>query len=459
LDITQPQIAFQDQPVVTKKEARHIVWTLALPTLIEMVLISLVSMADMIQVGRVGPSAITSVGLTNQPIMLLQAIFQALNVGTTALVARFTGMGQPDKASDTLRQTFVVTILLGLIISLFAGVAAPYILQFMGAEQDVITIGTPYFRVVASGFVFNAAAMAIGSALRGAGDTRTPMAVNLLANGINVLFNWILIWGKFGFPRLEVLGAGIATTLSRIVSCILFIVIAVRGEKNIALDVSSRFKFDRQILSRIYKIGFPAAVEQMVLRSGQIMFAKVISSLGTVTFAAHQVGMNILSLSFMPGMAFATAATTLVGQYLGAKRPDDAERCGNTSHQMGLAIGLCMAGIFLFFGKYIAMLYTDNPDVVLVSASILKIYAFAQPFQSTQFILAGGLRGAGDTKYPLYSTLIGMWAGRVFLGWFFVNIVSLGLPGAWLGMALDQAMRGILISLRFKTGKWKTAKV
>ena len=143
-----------------------------------MVLISLVSMADMIQVGRVGPSAITSVGLTNQPIMLLQAIFQALNVGTTALVARFTGMGQPDKASDTLRQTFVVTILLGLIISLFAGVAAPYILQFIGAEQDVITIGTPYFRVVASGFVFNAAAMAIGSALR-----RRALRKHLPSNG------------------------------------------------------------------------------------------------------------------------------------------------------------------------------------------------------------------------------------------------------------------------------------
>jgi putative MATE family efflux protein len=459
LERTQPQVALQDQPVITKEEARHIVWALALPTLIEMVLISLVSMADMIQVGRVGPSAITSVGLTNQPIMLLQAIFQALNVGTTALVARFTGMGEPGKASDTLRQTFVVTILLGSIISLFAGITAPYILQFMGAEQDVVTVGTPYFRVVASGFVFNAVAMAIGSALRGAGDTRTPMAVNLLANGINVLFNWILIWGKFGFPRLEVLGAGIATTFARIVSCILFIVIAVRGEKNISLDLSSKFKLDSQILGRIYNVGFPAAVEQLVLRTGQIMFAKVISSLGTVTFAAHQVGMNILSLSFMPGLAFATSATTLVGQCLGAKRPDDAERCGNTSRNMGLAIGLCMAGIFLVFGKYIAMLYTDNPDVVLVSASILKIYAFAQPFQSTQFILAGGLRGAGDTKYPLYSTLIGMWAGRVFLGWFFVNIVDLGLPGAWLGMALDQVFRGTLISLRFRTGKWKTAKV
>ncbi len=133
MDITRPRLPSQDQPVVTKKEARHIVWTLALPTLIEMVLISLVSMADMIQVGRVGPSAITSILQAYKSAYHASAgIFQALNVGTTALVARFTGMGQPDKASDTLRQTFVVTILLGLIISLFAGVAAPYILQFMG---------------------------------------------------------------------------------------------------------------------------------------------------------------------------------------------------------------------------------------------------------------------------------------------------------------------------------------
>ena len=456
---TQPPLGLEGKPAITTKEAKGIVWTLALPTLIEMALISLVGMADMIQVGRIGPSAITSVGLTNQPIMLLQSIFQALNVGTTALVARFIGMGKPKEASDTLRQTLAVTVLLGSAVSLFAGITAPYILEFMGAEQDVIVTGTPYFKVVAFGFVFNAIAMSIGSALRGAGDTRAPMAVNLLANGINVLFNWILIWGKLGFPKLGVLGAGVATTFSRFISCLLFIVIALKGDRNLKLKRSLKFSFHKQILMRIYNVGFPAAMEQLVLRTGQIMFAKIISSLGTVTYAAHQIGMNILSLSFMPGTAFATAATTLVGQYLGARRPDDAQRCANTSHHMGLTIGLCMAGIFLFFGKQMAMLYSDNLEVILVSALILKIYAAAQPFQSTQFVLAGGLRGAGDTKYPLYSTLIGMWMGRVFLGWFFVNVTYMGLPGAWLGMALDQVMRGTLIFFRFKSGKWKNAKV
>lgn len=451
--------AYLETEELDSHTARKVVWSLSAPTLVEMFLVSLVGMADMIQVGRVGPEAITAVGLTNQPIMLLLAIFQALNVGTTTLVARFIGMGKPKDASDTLKQTFVLVILLGLAVSLFAGLTSSAILEFMGAEPEVIRVGTPYFRVVAFGFVFSALAMGLASALRGAGDTRTPMTVNLTANAVNVTFNYILIWGKFGFPRWGVFGAGVATTFSRVVAAVWFVIIVLRGKKQVRLDFKGGYRPNPEILKRILNVGFPAAMEQGVLRTGQVLFARVVSSLGTITFAAHQTSMNILSLTFMPGMAFATGCTTLVGQYLGAKRPEDAERCAYTSRNMGLAFGGAMALIFIFFGKYIAMLYTNDMSVVLASALVLKIYAFAQPFQSIQFILAGGLRGAGDTKYPLYSTALGMWIGRVGLGWFFVNVVRMGLPGAWLGMAIDQIVRGIFISLRFRTGRWKEVRV
>ncbi len=455
-----PQSVTQDQPLLSKPEARQIVWALAAPTLVEMVLVSLTGMADMIQVGRLGAAAITSVGLTNQPMMLLQSFFQALNVGTTALVARFIGQNKPDDASRTLQQTFVVTILLGVLVSCFAGLASARILMFMGAEPEVISQGTPYFQVVGYGFIFNAIAMAIASALRGAGDTRTPMTVNLWANLVNIVFNHILIWGTFGFPKWGVFGAGVATTLSRAVAAVWFVIVAMKGDKSLRLDFKEKYRPDSEILSRIFKVGFPAALEQLVLRSGQVAFAKVVSSLGTVMFAAHQVAMNILSLSFMPGQAFATSSTTLVGQYLGAERPDDAERCANTTRDMGLWVGLSMAAVFVLFGKYIARLYSPTDmDVVLVSALVLKIYAFAQPAQSIQFVLSGGLRGAGDTRYPLYTTAAGMWIGRVFLGWLFVNVFGLGLPGAWLGMGIDQFIRGGLIWLRFQSGKWKHAKV
>ncbi len=402
----------QQQPTISESESKRIVWQLAAPTLAEMILVSLVGMADMIQVGRLGAAAITSVGLTNQPIMLLQAIFQALNVGTTALVARFIGMERSDDASETLKQTFYLVIMLGTVVSAFAGMFAPQILGFMGAEPDVIALGTPYFRVVAFGFVFSSLSMGLASALRGAGDTRTPMMVNLVANLVNVCGNAILIWGLFGFPRWGVFGAGVATTFSRMVAAVWFLVIAVKGDRTLVLNLRERYRPDRVILSRIYQIGLPAAMEQMVMRTGQVAFAKVVSSLGTVTFASHQVAMNILSLTFMPGMAFATAATTLVGQSLGARRPEDAERCAHTSRNMALVMGVGTALVFLFFGKYIAFLYSDDPSVIMTAALVLKIYAIAQPAQSTQFVLAGGLRGAGDTTYPLYSTALGIWGGE-----------------------------------------------
>lgn len=452
-------VTLQTEPIMKDDQVRKVVWALAAPTLVEMFLVSLTGMADMIQVGRVSNEAITSVGLTNQPMMLLQSVFQALNVGTTALVARFIGMGKPEDASSTLKQTFVVTILLGILVSAFAGTAAPYILKFMGAEPEVIAEGTGYFRVVGYGFIFNALAMSIASVLRGAGDTRTPMTVNLWANAINITFNWILIWGKFGFPRWGVFGAGVATVFSRAVAAVAFLVIILKGEKKVRLDFSNGYKPDFGILRRVYNVGFSAALEQLVLRTGQVMFAKVVSSLGTVVFAAHQVGMNILSLTFMPGMAFATAATTLVGQYLGANQPDDAEKCANTARRIGMSIAVLMGLVFLFFGKYITALYSDDMEVVVVAASVLQVYALAQPFQSTQFILAGGLRGAGDTRYPLYSTAAGMWIGRVLAGWFFAHVMNMGLLGAWLGMTLDQIVRGVLIQLRFRTGRWKLLKV
>ncbi len=447
------------EPSLTKAETRKVVWELSTPTLIEMFLVSLTGIADMIQVGRVGPAAITSIGLTNQPMMILFAVFQALNVGTTALVARFIGMGDSRKASETFRQTLVVTILLGTVFSFMAGFGAPYLLSFMGAESDVMAIGTGYFRVVGFGFLFSAMAMGITSALRGAGDTRTPMMVNLWANGINVIFNYILIFGKFGFPELGVVGAGIATVFSRIVACVWFVCISFWGQGSLRLNIKEKFRLDFGLLKRVFTVGVPAAIEQLVMRSGQVVFARVISGLGTVVFAAHQVALNALSLSFMPGNAFAAAATTLVGQYLGAGRPDDAEQCANTSRNMAIWVGVITGVVFIFFGRYITLLYSNDPTVVLVSALVLRIYAFAQPAQAVQFVLAGGLRGAGDTMYPLYSTAIGMWLGRVLLAWFLVQVLGWGLPGAWLGMCLDQVLRGVLIQLRFRTGKWKTITV
>ena len=435
------------------------VLTLAWPALVEMMLISLVSMADMIMVGRIGPAAIASVGLTNQPMFFAMAVFMALNVGTTAIVARSIGAKDVKGATDAARQSFMITVLMGLTVSTLAYFSAPYVLYFMNAEAEVIAVGTIYFRIVGLGLFFGTLSMSAGAVLRGSGDTKTPMKINMVANVINVTGNYLLIFGHFGFPQLGVAGAALATSFSRVVAMSVFTFVIFRGKRIIKLSIKGRWRFDWKIIKRISKIGSNAAMEQFVLRGGQVVFARVVATLGTATFAAHQIGLSVLSLSFMPGQAFGMSATTLVGQSLGAKDPKLAERCGYEARRYGRYVATGMSMLFFFFGAQIASLYSNDPEVIRQAALSLRIIALVQPLQSTQFILAGGLRGAGDTRWPLYSTFLGIWVGRVLLATLFIQVFGWGLWGAWVAMALDQAGRSIFISYRFKSGHWKYIRV
>jgi putative MATE family efflux protein len=213
------------------------------------------------------------------------------------------------------------------------------------------------------------------------------------------------------------------------------------------------------LIQRIIKVGAPAMLEQLVMRFGMVTYTRVVSGLGTMVYAAHQIGMNIVGLSFTPGMGFGMAATSLVGRSLGRKRPDWAETYGWQTRRIGTMVATFMGFVFFFGGGYLAALYTDDPDVIKNAATALKIIALVQPLQSTQFILAGALRGAGDTRWPLISTLVGVVFVRVALATLFVKVLNWGLMGAWLAMAIDQCTRSMFIYFRYRSGHWKTARV
>jgi putative MATE family efflux protein len=432
---------------------------LAGPTLAEQLLVSAVHIADMVMVGRIGPAAIAAVGLTNQPVMFLHSALMALNVGTTALVARLIGAGQQDRASAAAKQTLAVALILGVALASVAVAFAAPVLKAMGAGPDVMENGVAYFKVVGAGIAFGAMAMNMTASLRGAGDTKSAMKINIVANLFNVCGNYVLINGVLGFPRLGVLGAGVATTLARVLAFVMFLHVITSGKKIIRPDFTTRFVAEWDLLRRAFRVGVPAAVEQFVLRAGMLVFTAVVSGLGTVTFAAHQVGMNIMSISFMPGMAFSVAATTLVGQNLGAENPDEAERSAAETLKIGMMVGMTAASLFFFLGRQIAGFYSTDPGVIVQTASILKLYALVQPAQSTAFILSGALRGAGDTTWVLYANALGTWIGRVVIGSALVRSFGLGLLGAWIAMGVDQLGRSFLISSRFKSGRWKTQKV
>jgi putative MATE family efflux protein len=436
---------------------KHI-WGLTLPALVELMLATLFNMVDMVMVGNVGTVALAAVGIANQPNMLILSVFQSLNVGTMALVARFTGTNDHRSRRLVLQQTLIISLLLGTICSVLGYSLAQKVVVFMGAEPEVVAPATSYFAVTSIGAFFVSVTMGIGAALRGAGDTVTPMRYNLIANFLNVIGNYILIFGKLGFPALGVTGAALSTTISRGLAMAMALYAVYRSDSLFSLSTYKKFKVDLKIIKRILGIGLPSGIEQLILRTGQIEFTRTVSGLGTTVFAAHQIGISLMGLSFAPNQAFGMAATTLVGQSLGAGLPDAAEKFGLRTRRLGMLVAASVTTLFFFFGKQIAGLYTNDLQVALMAAAALKVLAIMQPLQSTQFILAGALRGAGDTRWPLYATMIGIWGIRVAFAKLFIGM-GFGLLGAWTANFLDQTFRSIFIYTRYNSEHWKTIEV
>lgn len=446
---------------IRKKSIRANILKIAGPVFIELLLGTLFGMIDMIMLGNSGDmatttSSIAAVGVTNQLIFIGLSLVQALNAGATAMVARYMGAKREDKIESVVKHIIILTQIFLVIPILIMGLGlTDTMMTFLGAHQDTIAVGRDYFRVVTLSFIFQAFNFSIVACLRGAGDTKTPMKINLTANFINVFGNAILIFGLLGFPALGATGAGISTALSQVVATILLVRYFLKKDSTIQLTLKDKFKFDKEIMYNVVKIGLPAALEQVAFRAGILIFTKMVASLGTIAYATHQICINILNISFTPGQSFGIAASTLAGKSLGAQEHDLAEDYIKECSRIGAIIASIMAMLFFFFGPFVAGLYSNSNEVVTEASDILKLVAFIQPFQTSQLITSGGLRGAGDTIWTLVASFIGVLGVRLIFAYYFVTVLGMGLKGAWLAILIDQLVRWIVIKLRFKTNKWK----
>jgi putative MATE family efflux protein len=430
-------------------DIRKAVLTLALPAMLEFGLMMLVQMIDIIQVGSLGPWAIAATGLAAQPTMLIFSIFSALVVGTTALVARAAGAGDREYACRITRQSFIIVLILGVVITAVGIPASGTIIKLMGANVDTIGPGTIYMKIVIAGTVFTVGNMVLAASLRGVGDMVTPMISNIAANVINIFMNWVLINGKFGFPRLEVAGAAVATSFSRLIAFFITLHAVYGRDKYIHISVHDSYRFEPDIIRDVLKIGIPAATEQLIMRSGALLFARLIAGFGTIMFATHQIAINIDGLGVVPAMAFQMAATTLVGQGIGAQKPELSEEAARQSTIIS-TIMMSLIGIaYLFLGKYVIRIFTQDAQVIALGKGVLKILAFSQPFTAVYFVIAGALRGAGDTKYAMYVSAIGMWVIRLGLGYVLADLLNMALVGAWIAVTADMVVRMILVLKRF----------
>lgn len=437
---------------------RRDVLRLALPAMGEQMLSMMVGIVDTYLVGHLGAAPLAAVGLANQWVFAAVALFGAIATGSTALIARFTGGREWKDANRVLLQSVLLGAVIGAVSTALGVILAQPALSLMGAEPHVAVLGSSYLRIVSSIFFFSTLMFIGNASLRGAGDTRTPLYVMLVVNVLNIVVAWTAINGPFGLPKLGVAGSALGAATGRLVGGVLVIAILLRGRAGIRLRLR-RARPDWTLIRRILHVGIPSGLEQMLFRSGHMVFARILAELGTVAYAANQVAINGWSLSFMPGFGFAIAATTLVGQGLGEKDPDMAEQRGYAAYRIGATFMGTMGLIFLLFPAQIVGFFTDDPLVIALGTMPLRMVGIIQPLLAAAMIFAGGLRGAGDTRFPMIVTGASIWLLRVPLSYVFALVLGWGLPGAWAAFALDLTVRGALNFLRFRSGRWKTIKV
>ncbi|HOP70490.1 MAG TPA: MATE family efflux transporter [Bacillota bacterium] len=446
----------------SRPKVRRAVLALAWPVIIEQVLSMLTHMVDSAMIGRLGAEVVAGVSLSFQPMMLVNGIFGGIAMGNTVLVARSVGAGDKDTASRAAFQALVLAGMLGLLLVVPAWIFAPKVISLMGADAKALSSGIRYFRWLIPGAPFMLCSFIMGGSLRGAGDTRTPMIINAAANLLNVFLNWVFIWGNLGAPRLEEAGAALATSIARFFAFAAMFYVANRPKSIIHFKwpgLRAALKLDFPLIRRIISIGFPAALERLFMSSASLIYARTVASLGMVPYAAHVVSLNAESMSYMPAFGFSTAASTMVGQNLGAKQPKAAKVSAIECWKMAAAVMGGMAVLFLLFPVGFMKIFTDDSRVYPYAYLTMRIMAYIQIPESVGFVMGGALRGAGDTRTVLGITMAGAWGVRVGLALLLIRQLGMGLEGAWIAMAADWTLRATFMVLRWRSDKWQEIRV
>lgn len=444
---------------------------LAWPLFLEQVLSTLVSFVDNAMVGTLGAAATASVSISNSFVFLINGVVIAMGIGITAYVARSVGARDYDAAKSYIRHALILLLMIGVPMALLPVILYRQIPLWMGANEDYLKQAQDYLLITSSFRIFTMAMMVLGSVFRGRGDTKTPLRVNIVVNILNVIGNYLLIHGNhiihLNIPFLGiaweipmigagmgVAGAALSTGISWLIGGVTLCVLLFTKDDPTRISLKDSFKPDFTVIGRVIKLSVPAMLERLCMSGAGIVVTKTIAVLGTTAVAANGVYSTAESLSYMPAFAFANACTTLVGQALGAKKPDLAKRYAWHTVYVGLVV-MTLAGLGLYiFANPLVSIINSDADVVALAETCLKIVAFVQPIQLVTWVLAGALRGAGDTKWPFYITAIGNWLVRALCATLCVNVFHMGLPAAVVCMCLDQVLRATLMTLRFCSGKW-----
>ncbi len=443
------------------KETISIALKMAIPSVVESFFTAFAGLVDSLMVSQLGANAVAAVGLTTQPKFVGLAIFFAINVAVSALVARRRGENRQSDANRILCSSIVLILLLTAILSTVLVAFAPQIMIWCGSASETHNDAVLYYRIIMGGMIFNCIQMGINSAQRGAGNTKITMRTNVTSNVINIIFNYLLITGRFGFPALGIKGAALATVLGTVVSSIMSIISIMKPDGFISIPyiIQNRIAPTVKAFKSIVKVGYSVFFEQLLMRIGFVATAIMAADQGNYAMAAHQVGMNLMGLSFSIGDGFQAAAVALIGRSLGERNPELAKKYGSTCQMLGGIGSGILALLYLFGAKSLMGMFFKEPEIVEIGVWIMYISIFIIMFQIRQVIYMGCLRGAGDTLYTAIASTISVTVIRTFFSYVCCYNLGLGTSGIWLGVFADQFSRFIFATLRFRTGKWLKIKI
>ena len=443
------------------RENIHITLQMAWPSIVESFFVAFAGLVDSLMVSSLGSYAVAAVGLTTQPKFVGLALFFALNVAISALVARRRGEEKPEEANRILSTAILFIVVAAILFSiLFVALASP-IIRLCGSTPETHDSAVAYFRIVMGGMIFNCIQMGINSAQRGAGNTKITMRTNVTSNTVNIIFNYLLIGGHLGFPALGIRGAALATVLGTVVASVMSIISILKPDGFISLPYIIKNRIFPAVSSflNLLRVGYSVFFEQLLMRIGFMLTAIMAADQGTDAMAAHQIGMNIMGLSFSFGDGLQAAAVALIGRSLGAGNKELAKEYGSICRMFGGIIAVCLAVLYFVGARPFMGLYFKEEHIVAIGVSIMRVIIFVVAFQIAQVVYMGCLRGAGDTLYTAVTSTISVTFIRTAGSYLGGYVFGLGIMGIWLGVLADQVARFIFASTRFKKGKWTQIKI
>ena len=441
---------------LTQGSVARNIWHLALPLMVTSALMDVFNIVDMIFVGRIGPEAIAAVSICGVLMGIIRMGAMGISTGTVALVSRFVGKKEHDRAHLVLNQSITLSIATSVVIGVLGYILAAPVLRALGAAEEVVPHGVSYLRIMCVGSITMFLSIILSAGMRGFGDATTPMIAMGIASLLNIGLDPLLIFGLGPFPRLGVAGSAVATVISRGIGSIILLLVLSKQEGGIRLW-ATRNNGQENHIGRIVKIGSFSALGSLSMNISRIVLIRIVAVFGTFAVASFGIGMRLRIFVLILGFGMANATAVIVGQNLGAGRPDRAEKAAWLSVLFYGAFLAAISVLFLAFPRGIIGIFNDQPEVIEFGRSFLLFFVPSLFFMNLAIVLGRAIDGAGNTRATLVITFVSL----IVVGIPMALVLSRlwGVNGIWAALVGSNVIQGLGALVWFRIGKWKTTKV